>query len=192
MLVYAVLVYSLLVCRWFKGGRRKLCLEVWVSCDTVVNVWTVWQCRYSSVFGALKWSSQRRPGNQAVHFVCFQPSLLSRLHCLSQFLRLLQSFQFLVTSSFSWSIRVPKTAKQIQTWTNKDSACSSAKICAPCLANSGAKGRSAAELEEKELSVVDGCVLWGARVIVPPPGRQQVIHELHKIHVHPGIAKMKS
>ena len=34
------------------------------------------------------------------------------------------------------------------------------------------------------------CVLWGARVIVPPPGREQVVHELHK--THPGIARMKS
>ena len=26
-----------------------------VSCDTIVNVWIVWQCQYSSVFdGALK------------------------------------------------------------------------------------------------------------------------------------------
>ena len=30
-------------------------------------------------------------------------------------------------------------------------------------------------------------MLWGARVVVPPPGREQ---ELHK--THPGIARMKS
>ena len=37
--------------------------------------------------------------------------------------------------------------------------------------------------------MLDGCVLWGARVVVPPPGRQQVVQELHK--THPGIARMK-
>ncbi len=42
----------------------------------------------------------------------------------------------------------------------------------------------------EELSVLDGCVLWGARVVVPPPGRQQILDELHE--THPGIAKMKS
>ena len=42
---------------------------------------------------------------------------------------------------------------------------------------------------KEELSVLDGCVLWGARVVVPPPGRQQVVQELHE--THPGIARMK-
>ena len=44
----------------------------------------------------------------------------------------------------------------------------------------------------QELGVQDVCVLWGARVVVPPPGRERVIQELHEIHVHSGIAKMKS
>ena len=30
----------------------------------------------------------------------------------------------------------------------------------------------------------------GARVVVPPPGREQVLQELHETHT--GIAKMKS
>ena len=38
--------------------------------------------------------------------------------------------------------------------------------------------------------MLDGCVLWGARVVVPPPGRERVIREL--CEVHPGIARMKS
>ena len=33
----------------------------------------------------------------------------------------------------------------------------------------------------------DDCVLWGERVIVPPPGRERVIQEQHEIHVHSGI-----
>ena len=40
------------------------------------------------------------------------------------------------------------------------------------------------------MSVLDGCVLWGSRVVVPPPGRQSVLGELHDTHL--GASKMKS
>ena len=41
-----------------------------------------------------------------------------------------------------------------------------------------------------ELSVLDGCILWGSRVIVPSPGRRPVLEELHDTHL--GASKMKS
>ena len=41
-----------------------------------------------------------------------------------------------------------------------------------------------------ELSVHDGCILWGSRVIVPKPGQQKIMDELHS--THPGISRMKS
>ena len=41
-----------------------------------------------------------------------------------------------------------------------------------------------------ELSTFEGCILWGSRVVVPTPGRQAVLQELHK--GHPGITRMKS
>ena len=41
-----------------------------------------------------------------------------------------------------------------------------------------------------ELSVEDGCLLRGSRVVVPPKLRSKVVDELHE--GHPGIAKMKS
>ena len=41
-----------------------------------------------------------------------------------------------------------------------------------------------------ELSLYDGRVLWGSRVVVPPPYRQAVLTELHD--GHPGMARMKS
>ena len=43
---------------------------------------------------------------------------------------------------------------------------------------------------QNELSVEDGCLLWGSRVIVPPAGRSRIKNELHS--GHPGISKMKS
>lgn len=41
-----------------------------------------------------------------------------------------------------------------------------------------------------ELSTLDGCLLWGARVVVPPQGRTAVLSELHE--THPGCTRMKA
>lgn len=41
-----------------------------------------------------------------------------------------------------------------------------------------------------ELSVVDGCLLWGSRVVIPPSVREIILKELHT--GHPGIARMRS
>ena len=40
-----------------------------------------------------------------------------------------------------------------------------------------------------ELSVLEGCVLWGVRVVVPPKAREAVLAELHE--GHPGMTRMK-
>ena len=41
-----------------------------------------------------------------------------------------------------------------------------------------------------ELLVLDGCILWGSRVIIPPQGQQAVIQELHS--AHPGMTRMQA
>ena len=41
------------------------------------------------------------------------------------------------------------------------------------------------KLRRLELSVQDGCVLWGSRVVVPQVAREAVIKILHE--AHPGI-----
>lgn len=41
-----------------------------------------------------------------------------------------------------------------------------------------------------ELSVLQGCLMWGNRVVVPPKLRQHVLDELHT--GHPGVVRMKS
>ena len=41
-----------------------------------------------------------------------------------------------------------------------------------------------------ELSVEDGCILWGTRVIVRPQGRSKVLSELHE--ARPGESRMKA
>lgn len=39
------------------------------------------------------------------------------------------------------------------------------------------------------LSVMQGCILWGSRVVVPPKGRECIVDELHD--THPGRVKIK-
>ncbi|XP_043922122.1 uncharacterized protein K02A2.6-like [Protopterus annectens] len=46
------------------------------------------------------------------------------------------------------------------------------------------------EVRKTELSVQNGYVLWGARVIIPPPGRRALLQQLHQGHV--GITRMKA
>ena len=41
-----------------------------------------------------------------------------------------------------------------------------------------------------ELSIQDGCVLWGSRMVVPKKGQAQVLEQLHQ--GHPGMARMRS
>jgi len=42
----------------------------------------------------------------------------------------------------------------------------------------------------KELTVEQGCLLWGHRLVIPNKFRQELLNELH--HTHMGIVKMKS
>ena len=45
-------------------------------------------------------------------------------------------------------------------------------------------------IRKDEISVHDGCLLWGQRVIVPKQGHETMINELHDMH--PGVCKMKA
>ena len=41
-----------------------------------------------------------------------------------------------------------------------------------------------------KLSSLNGCILWGSRIVIPPQGRTFALQELHD--THPGCSKMKS
>ena len=41
-----------------------------------------------------------------------------------------------------------------------------------------------------ELSVVDGTLLWGSRVVIPHSERNIILQQLHE--THPGVSKMKN
>ena len=45
-------------------------------------------------------------------------------------------------------------------------------------------------IRKDKLSVQDGCLLWGSRVVVPPEERERVVEELHE--THPGICRLKA
>ena len=42
-----------------------------------------------------------------------------------------------------------------------------------------------------KLFVQDGCIFWGSRVVIPPPGRKLLLQELHETHSG-GISYEKS
>ena len=45
-------------------------------------------------------------------------------------------------------------------------------------------------VRKEELSLLDGCILWGSRVVVPSKATATVLQELHE--GHPGMTRMKS
>ena len=86
---------------------------------------------------------------------------------------------------------IPITVSQIRGWTDRDPVLSRVRGFVKSGWPGGNLGDDLSSYQQKknELSVLDGCLLWGARVIIPPQGRQQVLAELHESH--PGINKMK-
>ena len=85
----------------------------------------------------------------------------------------------------------PVTAAQLKAWTDKDPILSRVR-------NLVLKGWQEIshdslhpyEQRKNELSIEDGCVLWGCRVVIPSVERETVLEELHAGHM--GISRMKS
>ena len=87
----------------------------------------------------------------------------------------------------------PVTVTSIRAWTAKDPIL--ARVKALVLGGWPGDTNLCGELRTyqqraMELSVQDGCVLWGSRVVIPPAGRAQVLQLLDE--GHPGIARMKA
>ena len=85
----------------------------------------------------------------------------------------------------------PVTAQHVRTWTRKDPVLSTVlqyirhgwpHKCDESLAPYSSR--------RNELSVHQGCVLWGSRVVLPPKARGDTLTELHE--GHPGMTRMKS
>ncbi|CAI5657334.1 unnamed protein product [Oreochromis niloticus] len=86
----------------------------------------------------------------------------------------------------------PVCAKNIKAWTEQDPELSQLKqwLLQGWPATVEQDQLKPYAKRQQELSVQDGCILWGSRVIVPPPGRSHIIEVLHE--AHPGISQMKS
>ena len=84
----------------------------------------------------------------------------------------------------------PVRADQIRQWTDTDSILS--RVRRNVLSgwvDSDEPDLQPYQSRAAELSVQDGCLLWGSRVVVPEKGREAVISLLHE--GHPGITRMK-
>jgi len=70
------------------------------------------------------------------------------------------------------------TAKQVREWTRKDPILSWVRetVQRGCLHELTGTEFDPFTLRKDELSVQDGCVLWGARVIIPSVGRPDVLN----------------
>ena len=85
----------------------------------------------------------------------------------------------------------PVTSNDIQVWTRRDRKLSKVLQYVqqewPTERDPELEPYSSRRLK---LSTFDGCILWGSRIIIPSPGRQAVLQELHE--GHPGITRMKA
>ena len=84
----------------------------------------------------------------------------------------------------------PVKAHEIRIWTRRDPLLSRVKQ----FIQSGWPATVESQLRPYwtrcfELTVQDGCIVRGSRVVVPIPGRQRVLQQLHE--GHPGMARMK-
>ena len=87
----------------------------------------------------------------------------------------------------------PVTAQQIRYATHKDPQLASVvQFVQQGWPNSISNSNSLAPFldKESELSLYEGCLLWGTRVVIPAPCRDAVLTELYE--VHPGVSRMKS
>lgn len=85
----------------------------------------------------------------------------------------------------------PVTAHDIQIWTECDSKLSQVlHYTQKGWPSDGVPSLEPYSTRRSKLSAYEGCVLWGNRIVVPEPGRQAVLQELHE--GHPGMSRMKS
>ena len=80
----------------------------------------------------------------------------------------------------------------IKSWTERDTTLAVVKkYCLTSWPQSVQNEQLRPYLQRKdEISIQDGCLLWGSRVIIPPQGQTQILNLLHE--THPGVNRMKS
>lgn len=88
--------------------------------------------------------------------------------------------------------QLPITAEQTRTWTHRDTLLSQVEQFTYHGWPESCPNEKLKLFWQKrhELSIHDGCLLWGSRVVVPDQGWRQVLLELHQ--GHQGCTRMKS
>lgn len=86
--------------------------------------------------------------------------------------------------------KTPVTSEKIAEWTVVDPILSQVKkYCLEGWPTVGLTELKSFSHRKNELSIIDGCLLWGHRVVVPSKGRSVILSELHSEHV--GASRMK-
>ena len=84
----------------------------------------------------------------------------------------------------------PVMAGQMKSWTDRDPVLSKVRdLLLHGWQHSDDPALAPYQHRQAELSVHDGCVLWGNHDIVPAVGRRRLMDELHD--GHPGVSRMK-
>ena len=85
----------------------------------------------------------------------------------------------------------PSTVNDIRSWTRRDPVLAQVlQFIEHGWPHNTDSSLSPYSSRKTELSVHDGCILWGSRVVVPAQGQKAGLQELHS--AHPGMTKMKS
>ena len=142
--------------------------------------------RWSLMLSAYSYEIRYRPGKQQAN-----ADALSRLPLPDCPPRIPEPAEtVLLMNNLSQS---PTSATDIRRWTSKDPTLS--QVLRATLRGWQQGTPKDPELtpyfdRRHELSVADGCILWGNRVVTLKPGRGKVIEALHE--THPGVVKMKT
>ena len=140
--------------------------------------------RWALTLGAYNYQIEYRPGSQIPH-----ADALSRLPLREKPEETPQPGDLLLlTAQLAESIL---TAEKIRGMTNADPLLARVRhfVERGWLDTCPSKELQVYFNRRKELSVLAGCVLWGSQVVIPPPGRQLILEQLHD--THPGMVKMK-
>ena len=85
----------------------------------------------------------------------------------------------------------PVRADDIRCWTQRDKTLARVlQYTQQGWPNNGDPALEPYSARRLELSCYEGCLMWGTRIVITPPGREVVLQELHE--GHPGISRMKS
>ena len=139
--------------------------------------------RWALILGAYDYTIQYKPGTDHAN-----ADLLSRLPLPDPPKNIpLPAETVLLMETLDSS---PITARQVKTWTDQDPLLAKVRS----LTQQGWTRQTDEQLKpyqkrKEELSVQDGCVLCGSRVIVPEKGRERILRVLHD--GHPGVSRMK-